>query len=80
MPPHYLFQTGRINLRTVTFERANAIGLPQNDVMTITKNLGMLVLAIYLICVGLVGLVGLSLGIIPAILAIVAGVLILIGR
>ena len=62
------------------FERANAIGLPQNDVMTITKNLGMLVLAIYLICVGLVGLVGLSLGIIPAILAIVAGVLILIGR
>ena len=48
--------------------------------MTITKNLGMLVLSIYLICVGLVGLVGLSLGIIPAILAIVAGVLILIGR
>ena len=76
MPPHYLFQTGRRR----HFERANAIGLPQNDVMTITKNLGMLVLAIYLICVGLVGLVGLSLGIIPAILAIVAGVLILIGR
>ncbi len=62
------------------FERANAIGLPHNDVMTITKNLGMLVLAIYLICVGLVGLVGLSLGIVPAILAIVAGILILIGR
>ena len=62
------------------FERANAIGPPQNDVMTITKNLGMLVLAIYLICVGLVGLVGLSLGIVPAILAIVAGILILIGR
>ena len=62
------------------FARANAIGLPQNDVMTITKNLGMLLLAIYLICVGLVGLVGLSLGIVPAILAIVAGILILIGR
>ena len=62
------------------FERANAIGLPHNDVMTITKNLGMLVLAIYLICVGLVGLVGLSFGIVPAILAIVAGILILIGR
>ena len=48
--------------------------------MNITRNLGMLVLAIYLICVGLVGLAGLSLGIIPAVLAIVAGILILIGK
>ena len=63
-----------------SFRRAKATGLPQEGAMTITKNLGMLVLAIYLICVGLVGLAGLSLGIIPAILAIVAGVLILIGR
>ncbi len=62
------------------FARASASGLPQKRYMNITKNLGMLVLAIYLICVGLVGLAGLSLGIIPAILAIVAGVLILIGR
>jgi hypothetical protein len=62
------------------FARASASGLPQKRHMNITKNLGMLVLAIYLICVGLVGLAGLSLGIIPAILAIVAGVLILIGR
>ena len=46
----------------------------------ITKNLGMLVLAIYLICVGLVGLTGLALGMVTAVLAIVAGILILIGR
>jgi hypothetical protein len=47
--------------------------------MIITKNLGMLVLAIYLICVGLVGL-GVALGIVPTILALVAGILILLGR
>jgi hypothetical protein len=40
----------------------------------------MLVLAIYLICVGLVSLAGLSLGVVPAVLAIIAGILILIGR
>ncbi|HAK06901.1 MAG TPA: hypothetical protein DCO65_06490 [Spartobacteria bacterium] len=48
--------------------------------MNFTKNIGMLLLAIYLICVGLVGLVGLNLGVIPAILAIAAGIFILIGR
>ena len=47
--------------------------------MIITKNLGMLVLAIYLICVGLVGL-GAVLGIVPTILALVTGILILLGR
>ena len=62
------------------FERATASSLPHKGPMNITKNLGMLVLAIYLICVGLVGLAGLNLGVIPAILAIVAGILILIGR
>jgi hypothetical protein len=48
--------------------------------MNFTKNIGMLLLAIYLICVGLVGLFGFSLGVVPAILAIVAGIFILIGR
>jgi hypothetical protein len=48
--------------------------------MNFTKNIGMLLLAIYLICVGLVGLVGLNLGVILAILAIAAGIFILIGR
>jgi hypothetical protein len=48
--------------------------------MNFTKNIGMLLLAIYLICVGLVGLLNLSLGVVPAILAILAGIDILIGR
>ncbi len=51
--------------------------------MKITHNLGMLLLAIWLIVYGLVALLGLSfsgLGVVMAILAIAAGVLILIGR
>ncbi len=48
--------------------------------MNITKNPGMLLLSIYLILVGLAGL-GLVLpGIIGAILALVAGILILLGK
>lgn len=49
----------------------------------LTQNLGMLLLAIWLIVTGLVTLLGLSfagLPVIMAILAIAAGVLILIGR
>lgn len=51
--------------------------------MRVTKNLGMLLLGIWLILSGLIPVLGLSfsgLGIIMAILAIAAGVLILIGR
>jgi len=51
--------------------------------MNMVKNLGMLLLAIYLIVVGLIGLFGMSLGqlsILVPILAIVAGVVILIGK
>ena len=51
--------------------------------MNITKNLGMLVLAIYLIIVGIIGIFGVSIGglsIILPILALVAGILILIGK
>lgn len=47
------------------------------------KNLGMICLAIYLILIGLGSLVGLSLGslnIIVPILALAAGILILVGR
>jgi hypothetical protein len=49
--------------------------------MTITKNLGMLLLAIYLILVGIVALfhVGIPV-IVTGILALAAGVLILIGK
>jgi hypothetical protein len=47
--------------------------------MNFNKNIGMLLLAIYLICVGLVGF-GIPLGVVPAVLALVAGILILLGR
>lgn len=51
--------------------------------MTITKNLGMLLLAIYLLLVGLSGTFGFNLGqlsILVPLLAIAAGLLILIGK
>jgi len=48
--------------------------------MNITKNIGMLLLAIYLIAVGIVTLTGLGIGIITGVLALVAGIFILIGR
>lgn len=49
----------------------------------ITKNLGMLLLAIYLILVGIIGIFGMSLGaagILLPILALIAGILILLGK
>lgn len=51
--------------------------------MNFPKSIGMILLAIYLILVGLVGLAGLTLGgaaIILPILALAAGVLILVGK
>jgi len=51
--------------------------------MNITKNRGLLVLAIYLILVGFIGAFGINLGelsILVPILAIVAGVLLLLGQ
>ena len=49
----------------------------------ITKNIGMLLLGIYLILVGIIGIFGVSLGvasIVIPILALGAGILILIGK
>jgi len=46
----------------------------------ITKNIGMLLLAIYLIAVGVVTLTGLGIGIVTGLLALLAGIFILIGR
>ncbi|MEY2563747.1 MAG: hypothetical protein QOH88_1940 [Verrucomicrobiota bacterium] len=49
----------------------------------VTKNMGMLVLAIYLILVGIMGIFTISLGaasILLPILAVIAGVLILLGK
>jgi hypothetical protein len=51
--------------------------------MNITKNLGMLAIAIYLIFVGLSGAFGINLGqlsIVVPILSLAAGILILIGK
>jgi len=46
----------------------------------ITKNIGTLLLAIYLIAVGILTLTGLGIGIITGVLALLAGIFILIGR
>ena len=48
--------------------------------MIMTKNIGMLLLAIYLIVVGIVTLTGLGIGFATGVLALLAGILILIGR
>jgi len=68
--------------RDIFFERANANGLPQERAMNITKNLGMLLLAIYLILIGISALIHtLAIPVIvTGILALAAGILILIGR
>ena len=62
------------------FLRAKATGLPQNQRM-ITKNIGMLLLAIYLILVGITTLFHVGIGaIVMGVLALIAGILILIGK
>ncbi|CAN5470492.1 hypothetical protein BH20VER3_BH20VER3_16340 [soil metagenome] len=48
--------------------------------MNFNKNIGMLLLAVYLIVVGIVGFTGLGPGILLPILALVAGIFILIGK
>jgi hypothetical protein len=60
--------------------RAKRTGLPQNQRM-ITKNIGMLLLAIYLILVGITTLFHIGIGaIVMGVLALIAGILILIGK
>jgi hypothetical protein len=66
---------------TPLFKRACAPDLPQEILMNITKNLGMLLLAVYLILVGIMTLFHVTIGaIVMGILALVAGILILIGK
>jgi hypothetical protein len=68
-------------LQDTFFERANPTGLPQERNMNITKNLGMLLLAIYLILVGIMAVIHIAIPVIvTGILALAAGILILIGR
>jgi hypothetical protein len=60
--------------------RAKVIGLAQNRRM-VTKNIGMLLLAIYLILVGITTLFHIGIGaIVMGVLALIAGILILIGK
>jgi hypothetical protein len=63
-----------------TFKRANVWALRQKRRM-ITKNIGMLLLAIYLILVGITTLFHVGIGaIVMGIVALLAGILILIGK
>jgi len=63
------------------FKRAKAWALLQTDAMNITKNLGMLLLAIYLILAGITLLLHITIPtIVMGILALAAGILILIGK
>ena len=48
--------------------------------MTFTKNIGMLLLAIFLIIYGLIAVFGFTLGVVNGIIAILAGICILLGR
>ena len=53
----------------------------QQIIMNFTKNIGMLLLAIYLILVGLMSIAGFAIpSIVLGVLALVAGIMILIGR
>ena len=48
--------------------------------MIFNKNIGMLLLAVYLILVGLIGVFGFYFGVIPGLIALLAGVFIILGR
>ena len=57
------------------FKGANALALPQKEAMNITKNLGMLLLAIYLILVGITLLLHITIPtIVMGILTLAAGI------
>ena len=63
------------------FSRALATELPHKGAMNVTKNLGMLLLAIYLILAGITLLFHITIPtIVMGILALAAGILILIGK
>jgi hypothetical protein len=61
-------------------ELSSAGAIADTHDVNITKNIGMLLLAIYLIVVGIVTLTGLGIGLITGVLALLAGICILIGR
>jgi hypothetical protein len=45
-----------------------------------TRNIGLILLALYLICIGIMGLTNVLLGQLPAIIALLAGIFLLIGK
>lgn len=72
--------TAGYRLRPGLFKGLSTIRPLAHTHRMITKNIGMLLLAIYLIIVGIVTLTGLGIGFITGALALVAGIFILIGR
>jgi len=62
------------------FKRAQRINAAHDAAMNFTKNIGMLLLAVYLIVVGIIGLTGIGPGVLLPILALIAGVFILLGK
>jgi hypothetical protein len=68
------------HFRSEQFKRVTTLALPHKSRM-ITKNIGMLLLAIYLILVGITTLFHVGIGaIVMGVVALIAGVLILIGK
>jgi hypothetical protein len=60
---------------------STSLGMTAYDgLMTFTKNIGMLLLAIFLIIYGLIAVLGFNLGVVAGIIAILAGIFILLGR
>lgn len=70
------------NCRDKLFRALKDRRLRPNERLTMNfpKNIGMLLLAIYLILVGLATIFGLGVGYIAGIVALIAGIFILIGR
>jgi hypothetical protein len=68
------------NPSDANLELSLGLVIRNTPLMNFTKNIGMLLLAIYLILVGLVTLLGLGVGYIAGIIALLAGIFILIGK
>lgn len=73
--PESPFSDTGVRIRVVTHARDQ-----NTDSMNFTKNIGMLLLAIYLILVGLTQIFGFAFGILIGAVALAAGIFILIGR
>lgn len=61
-------------------KRASRTRVSHDAAMNFNKNIGMLLLAVYLIVVGIIGVTNIGAGILLPILALVAGIFILIGK